>query len=133
MPWRELPHTADLLLEITAPDWPRLAEEAATALAANLGEPDPRAPATPRPLAVTGIDREELLVHWLTEILVWRELEELLPVRVTVEAATNETLRGVAHVAPARRLATVIKAVTYHDLAVIDAPDGCRVRIVFDL
>jgi SHS2 domain-containing protein len=133
MPWRELPHTADLLLEITAPDWPGLAVEAALAFAVQLGEPDPDAPAMARPLAVAGIDREELLVHWLTEILVWRELEEVLPVAATVATATATELRGVIRVAPARRLTTVVKAVTYHDLAVAETAAGCRVRIVFDL
>jgi SHS2 domain-containing protein len=133
MPWRELPHTADLRLEITAPDWPGLVVEATLAFAAHLGRPDRAGPTVTRPLAVQGIDREELLVHWLTETLVWCESEGLLAVGVRLERAIDEELRGEMTLAPAAELGAGVKAVTYHELAVAVGPAGWSVRIVFDL
>jgi len=133
MPWRELPHTADLLLEITAPSWGGLVAEATAALAAHLGEADPAAPRVVRELIVDGLDREELLVRWLTQTLVWYETEELLAANVELAEVSASRLRGRVTVAALRRTTGHVKAVTYHDLAVRETPAGWRVRIVFDL
>jgi len=133
MPWRELPHTADLRLEITAPDWPQLVGEATLALAAAAGAPRPDAPRQSRPLRVTGADREELLVRWLSETLFWQENENLLAVAVALDEADDALLCGRVEVAPAAEITTRIKAVTFHDLAVSETAGGLTTRIVFDL
>jgi SHS2 domain-containing protein len=133
MPWRGLPHTADLCLGITAPDWPALAVGATGALAARLGEVDERAPAAPRRLRVTGPDREELLVRWLAELLYLSEVEKIAPRAVGFSTATDRELAGEVTFMPLTAPTGSIKAVTYHNLAVIAAADGWRVRIVFDV
>jgi len=133
MPWRELPHTADLCLEITAPDWPALVVEATRALAARLGGVDERAPGKARRLALSGPDREELLVRWLAELLYLSEVEKRAPVAVRLTTATNRELAGEVDFLPLVAPAGAIKAVTYHNLAVVAAADGWRVRIVFDV
>jgi SHS2 domain-containing protein len=132
MPWRELPHTADLLLEITAPDWPSLVVEATLALAAHLGTPPRDAAPLVRPLRVEGVDREDLLVRWLAMTLVWQELDQVLAVGAEVQATTDTELVGSVRVVPAAHLSGRIKAVTYHDLAVRQTAAGWSVRIVFD-
>lgn len=133
MPWRELPHTADLRLEITAVDWPRLVEQATLALAAAAGTPDPAAPQQNRPLQVKGADREELLVRWLSETLFWQESENLLAVAAGVTEAAVDRLEGWVETKPAAEITAHIKAVTFHDLAVKETGDGLVTRIVFDL
>jgi protein archease len=132
MPWRELPHTADLRLAISAPTWPELVAEATLALAAHLGDPTEAEPRT-RELAVTGLDREELLVDWLSQTLVIAELDGLLVTRVEIAVASTQELHGRLHLVPARAATGRIKAVTYHDLAVRHTDDGWRVVVVFDL
>jgi SHS2 domain-containing protein len=132
MPWRELPHTADLRLEITAADWPQLLREATLALAAQLGEPDRAAPPVARPLRIEALDREELLVRWLNEALVWCELEGLLPVDATVTPIGDAGAVGVMTLQPVRKRHVTIKATTYHGLAIEPTADGLVVRILFD-
>ncbi|HPM77035.1 MAG TPA: archease [bacterium] len=131
MPWRELPHTADLRLEIVAADWPALLGEAAEAFAHFLGEPDRRGTTKMRQIEVAGADREEVLVRWLSELLVINELEHLRPVRVDVQQADDTSLRALVYLQPTTGGGHV-KAVTYHGLAVAMTDRGLLVRIVFD-
>jgi len=132
MPWRELPHTADLRLEISAPDWPQLLKEATLALAAQLGQPKQDAAPITRALHLDALDREELLVRWLSEILVWNELENLLPVDVEIMEADETKAVGKIILQPVRSRATNIKAVTYHGLAFEQTAGGWVARVLFD-
>lgn len=132
MPWRELPHTADLRLEIQAADWPALLREALCALTANLGEVEADAPAIERPLQLTALDREELLVRWLNEALVWCELDGLLPVDARFDAIADNELAAVVTLRPVRHRRRYIKAATYHELAIEPHAGGLRVRVLLD-
>jgi SHS2 domain-containing protein len=133
MPWRELPHTADLRLEISAPDWPQLLKEATLALAAQLGQPKQDAAPVVRALQLDALDREELLVRWLSEILVWNELENLLPVDAEITDAGETKAVGRIILKPSRRRAANIQAVTYHGLAFEQTAAGLVVRVLFDM
>lgn len=133
MPWRELPHTADMMLEITAPTWPALLTEAAAALSNHLGEIDPTAPREMREVSLTALDREELLVRWLTMAIVWYETDGVLVADAVVHEASATQLTARVSVAPPGRLTGHVKAATYHDLAVVESDAGWRVRIVLDL
>ncbi len=132
MPWRELPHTADLLLEIQAADWPALLLEALRALTAHLGEVDTNAPAVTKPLRLTALDREELLVRWLNEALVWCELDGLLPFDAHFDAVGDTELTAMVTLRPVRQRRRYIKAATYHELAVEPHAGGLRVRMLLD-
>ena len=131
MSWRELPHTADLRLEIIAHDWPALLGEAAEAFARYLGKPERRGTPIIRHIEVDGSDREEVLVRWLSELLVINELERLAPVRVDIQQAEDTSMRALAYLQPATG-GSHVKAVTYHDLAVALTDQGLLVRIIFD-
>lgn len=131
MSWRELPHTADLLLEILAPDWLALLGEAAEAFAHYLGEPDRRGKPKMRQIEVEGGDREEVLVRWLSELLVINELEHLAPIRIDIQQADDTSVRALVYLQPTTGGGHV-KAVTYHDLAVVLTDRGLLVRVIFD-
>ena len=132
MPWRELPHTADLRLEIQAADWAGLLAEAALALAAQWQAPRGDADRFDRLLRVSAFDREELLVRWLTELLFWHEKEGVVPVAVRVKSAGETSAVGEFTLVGTTEIDDHIKAVTYHELAVEPLADGLAVRIVFD-
>jgi len=133
MPWRELPHVADIRLEICAPDWPSLLAEAALGMGAQMGLVNPAAASEPRPLQIEALDREELIVRWLTAALVWFERDGVVPVRVKVDAADEQHASGVVEVAPAETICAYIKAVTYHELKVEIVGDQWLARIIFDV
>ncbi|MDP8223281.1 MAG: archease [Candidatus Lernaella stagnicola] len=133
MPWRELPHTADLLLEITAASWPALITEAMHAFRKQLGDADRRRPAETRAVELVGLDREELLVRWLSSHLVWAELDGVLAMGVELSVASETKLTAMVTLHPAASLTGAVKAVTYHDLRVVESSAGWRVRILFDL
>lgn len=132
MPWRELPHTADLLLEIEASDWPGLLHEATMALGAFFSPPQPEADTVSRSLRIEAYDREELLVRWLSEVLVWNELEGLVPVTLDDLHCTQTSAAADIRLAPATEPGSPIKAVTYHQLEVKKTSRGLRVRVLFD-
>jgi len=132
MPWRELPHTADLRLEITAADWPALLMEAAAALTALLGGAQPGATGETLRWHISGHDREELLVHWLNELLFRHESQGTVTTDVQVQRACDSEAAGTFEAAPAKQTAAHIKAATYHDLRVETVADGLRVVVVLD-
>lgn len=130
--FREIEHTADWELEVWAPNFARLLEEAARGMYALAGIRLAASPRYERRLALVADDDENLLVNFLSELLYTAEMETLAfdDIRVQVESCVlGAELRG----APIAEYAKEIKAVTFHRLNVQRLPDGLRVRIVFDV
>jgi SHS2 domain-containing protein len=137
--YRLLDHTADLAFEVEAPDWPGLLDRATAALGdVILSDRGEEAPET-RAVRVAGEDREDVLVAWLTEVVVRFEEERFLARGARLDLASVRAAEGVllgrvvdlAAEAPDR----VVKAVTYHDLRVLGGDPGERWRaaVVLDL
>jgi SHS2 domain-containing protein len=129
--WRTLDHTADAGLEVAAPSWPGLLEEAARAFGKWLSAGKlPAAPhETSRALEVRGADRVEVWVHF------WRALHRLWTVEgflaaharvetsadgLVVEARIGCVSAGALD--PAHCLD--VKAVTWHNARVEERPAG---------
>ncbi|MFM8386149.1 MAG: archease [Planctomycetia bacterium] len=137
--FRMLPHTADAAFEVTAPSWEALVHEATVALGEVLrphaGEPVSR----DLPLSVTGADREDLLVAWLTQALLAYEQHGSVPRGarlVRVEAGRLEGHLLAQPTDPRREPPDrVVKAVTYHDLRVEPGSEASpwRAVVVLDL
>jgi len=93
-------------------------------------------PAQCRPLAARGEDREELLVHFLSEILFavdaegWQfsefRIQKLESAVIEAEGWGERTERS-AH----RRVA--VKAVTYHQVSVAQTAEGWEAVVYFDI
>lgn len=136
---RPIEHTADLAVELWAPDEPALLVEGARALVELLTEEaEVRAPAermVERTLELSAIDPEDRLVRWLAEVLYWATVEGFLVVDAALELAAPGRLRGrvQGQAGAAERVRTEIKAVTYHDLRLERGPAGVRARVVFDV
>ncbi|MBU0515935.1 MAG: archease [Proteobacteria bacterium] len=137
-PFTLIDHTADLGLEITAAGLPDLYAEAGRALMAVIFDNDPpRKASQGQTLKVTGMDRVDLLVKFLGELLYLTMTRGLAPVDIELEKLTDTRLTarlGLARVDFAENQPAIeIKAVTYHQAAVERTPDGWRARIIFDV
>jgi SHS2 domain-containing protein len=133
-PYQEVEHTADWALRVWAPTLEGLFADAARGMYALLGAP-PEAPGGGdwRAVAVAGEDAEALLVAWLQELLYATEADGVAFDDFQVEALEPTALRGRAHAVPAGRPEKVIKAATYHNLAIRRVDGGYETTIVFDV
>jgi len=155
--YRELEHPADLLLEITGPDLAGLFENALFAFYDQVAELDRFGPDRELSITVRETSPADVLRALLSEALYRLETEGFVAVgaQVTVETGVSpgclETraenarpepggLKAVARLwgenatASRHTLATEIKAVTYHRLAVERRPDGTYLAtVLFDV
>lgn len=131
---RQLEHTADLALELWAPDEPALLVEGARALVGLLTEAPPPSGDASRPVELRALDPEDRLVRWLSEVIYLATVEGFLVTDAALTLAGDGlrgTARGVAEAGS--RLRTEIKAVTYHDLELVRGPQQVRARVVLDV
>ncbi|MGH9786711.1 MAG: archease [Terriglobia bacterium] len=151
-PYEILEHTADVGLKAYGGTLPELFVNAARGMIAlaldppvppvpsgvegSEVEPQKVRPAQCRPLAARGEDREELLVHFLSEILYaldaegWQfsefRIQTLEPTHIEAEGWGEQSERS-AH----RRVA--VKAVTYHQVSVAQTAGGWEAVVYFDI
>jgi SHS2 domain-containing protein len=135
---QELEHTADVGIEVRAPDLAALFHRAALGLLHVLGgEAEPEGPQdSERPIEIRldAAGTDLLLSRWLREILFLRETEALAYRRAEFSRLTPDGLDARVLVRPARgNPEREIKGVTYHGLAVEDEQGAWRARIIFDL
>ncbi len=126
-------HTADMALEVWAPSLPDLFITAAIGMFTLSGlQLKKDGPPTVHHFHTQAVDNETLLVYFLSELLFLSERHHAGFVDYQVTLAKNRLQADVTAVA-IDSLEKHIKAVTYHDLAIQNEPDGYRVKIVFDV
>lgn len=135
--WRELPHTADLQIELWAPDEPELLRVGARAITAMVA-PDgvPPGPGPDRlPVALDALDPADRLVRWLNEVLIRAVVEGFLTTGADLDLRDDGGLRGTlhGHAGQRDRVTAELKSVTYHDLELTVAPHEARARVVIDV
>ena len=130
-------HTADLGLRAESPTLNELLAEMASCLtAAMLDNPEAIRPETPQPVTVAGGDREYLLYDWLRELLTRFERDGMLYGRFDVTVTSyglTATVWGEPFDRGRHQLSREVKAVTYHDLSVIEIPGGFRAEAIVDI
>ncbi len=136
-PYRLLDHTADLMFEIRGRGLPDLFANACLALFDTLTDLTRVTGDTVRTVTVTGVDRPDLLINWMRELLsLWTvdglliksaKISDLTETRLTAELASDRY-------APDRHiLKTDIKAVTYHKAAVDRQGNGWTAHVIVDV
>ena len=134
--YRELEHTGDLGIEVTASTRSELFRRAALALAALLVEPSNVESAVPRIVEISGGDDIDLMHDLLTELLQLFAADDFIWRDATIEErgrTLHVTLHGESF-DPSRHISRgEIKAVTYHQLAVENVSNEWRARIIFDI
>ncbi len=130
--YRELAHTADWALKVWAPDLGGLFIQAAQGMYALMGVELEETPCVERTIALTGQDAEDMLVGFLEELLYQAEIhgEGYRSFDVRFE---EQQLTAVLCAVPVRGQGKEIKAVTYHGLKIMEAPQGLETVIVFDV
>jgi len=123
-------HASELELRIEAPSAEDAVAEATAALGDVLGEPDDE-PVT-RELQVEGGDPGALLAAWLEELIFLAEQDLLIPQEARGVSVGEGVVRGQL-VARRGRPSHLVKAVTYHRLALERGETGWRATVVLDV
>ncbi len=132
--FEEIDHTADAALRLWAPDFETLLVQAARGAAwimtgKVLSGPFP----VQKRLALEAFDRESLLVAWLGELAYSAEVDRELFFSFKFDRVTDSRLIAAAEGLQVPVLKTVIKAVTYHDLAIVETERGLEATVVLDV
>jgi SHS2 domain-containing protein len=134
--YREIEHTADVGVELTAPTLPGAFEQAAAAMFDLICDLDLIDAGWTRAVRIEGRDIENLLVRWLTELLFIHESERVLLSAFGVTRLADTALEASVAGEPFDRkrhpIKLEIKAPTYHDLRIVRVGDGVQVRVIFD-
>ena len=135
--YRQIDHTADRGLQAWGATLPELFANAAEGMCAIYFDLPAVLPREERAVAAEGYDREEVLVDWLRQLLYGIEVDHFLPCRFAIVRLEDTRLEAVVRgepYDPARhRWRTGIKAVTYHDLHIVQEEGGrWEVQIIFD-
>ncbi len=132
--FEEVEHTADRALRIFGTTWEAFLVNAAHGLNSILApSPNRAAGLASKRVALDAIDRESLLVAWLSELAYWAEVESLVFDRFDFIELAPETLRAILGGTVAESLGRNVKAVTYHGLAIIESREGFTATIVVDV
>ncbi|MFQ5537558.1 MAG: archease [Gemmatimonadota bacterium] len=141
---RSLDHTADVGLEVEAPDLAGLFLRGARGMLWLMYGKEPSVPTAggavqlrAREVSLSAEDLDGLFRDWLREVLAWHDLEGKVPVgfpelsvhRGEAPALEARVLLGEHSEEPIRE----IKGVTLHGLAVERAGDGWRATVIFDV
>ena len=134
---RDIQHTADLGVEITADDLSSLFSAAGQALYGFIADPATIEMHEERSISVGGDGTEDLLHSWLCELLALFNLAGFIGKRCEVTQMTNERVIGIITGEKLdlsrHRFHTEIKGVTYHGLKVWQENGSWRARVIFDV
>jgi SHS2 domain-containing protein len=130
--YEEIDHTADWAFRAFGKDVKELFENAAYALFALEGALDAQSTFT-REIHVEGIDREALLVNWLSELLFLQETKRETYQKFEITNLTETELQATVHGAHTQPITKFIKAVTYHDLKIKQPEKGWEATVVVDV
>jgi SHS2 domain-containing protein len=135
--WRFLDHTADIRMEVLGRTREALFANAALGLTSLLAAPSSAAPETEFGIVLDGVDYEELLVDWLSEILFLNQTQGVVPVEVHIDHLAERRIEARIEGRFARPEEQgqdlEIKGVTYHGLSIVKTDEGYSARIVFDI
>ncbi len=129
----ELEHTADLSIRVRGRDLAELFVNAARGMFGLMTDLETVEHNVQQQVQLYEMDAETLLVSWLGELLWFNEESGAAFARFEVQSITHSELQATAWGGPAPSQWKHIKAVTFHDLAIIETSDGYEVTLVFDV
>ncbi len=137
--YRILPHTADGKFQAFGKTLGEAFGNAALAMVSLIWDWSTVVPKVRHFVHVTGVDREQLLVKFLSEVIYLFETRQFLlgkvdglKIRPQFEGFSLEAVLGGETLLPRHELFGDVKAVTYHDLK-IEECDGFTVQVVVDM
>jgi SHS2 domain-containing protein len=132
--FEEIEHTADWALRVRGQDLPELLTNAARGMVSLVVSESAAIPTdVEQHLDIEAIDSEGLLVDWLSELAYWAEAELLIFHQFDLQNVTPTSLKATVRGGHAPKLKKHIKAVTYHNLEIIETEAGLEATVVFDV
>lgn len=132
-----LEHTADVGIAARGSSRAQIFEQAAAGLIALFLDPSDVRCTSARKVGLSGDGDEELLYHWLSEILFLFDGRRFAPAMTRVERIDGHRLRALVigeAFDPARHTTrTDVKAITYHQLSVHRAGKLWRATVFVDI
>jgi SHS2 domain-containing protein len=132
-----LDHTADIGIVVYGEDLKSLFQNAGEAFFHLITDLKKVRLRTERKIEIGKESLERLMVDWLTELLFFHDVENLLFKRFLVESVGEEGLKAKAKGEPFEEgvhvIKTGVKAVTYHQIEVRQEKEGWRAQIILDL
>ncbi|HHT9123392.1 MAG TPA: archease [Candidatus Wunengus sp. YC63] len=130
-------HTADIGIDVFGTTIEELFTNAAFALFDIIADLSTVECKAEYQVKISGVDREQLLVIWLSELLYLHDVKYLLfkDFHITdmkenqlTASVSGEVFNDDKHV-----IKTEIKAVTYHGLSIVQENHQWKARVIFDL
>jgi SHS2 domain-containing protein len=135
--YREIEHSADLGVEITAADLPALFASAGEALYALIADPATIKSREDINISATADNPEALLHAWLCELLALFNVQEFVGKHCEIAQISDGQVQGrvSGETLDLKRhdFHTEIKGVTYHDFKVWREAGAWYARIIFDV
>ena len=132
--FEEVEHTADAAFRIYGRDMEELFVNAGHAVSFLLCEnPSEISGRMGKNVNIEADDAEELLVEWLSELCFLAETKSLVFVRFVPEMVKSTRIKAKIYGDKIDRIKTHIKAVTYHNLEIMETETGIAATVVFDL
>lgn len=128
--FRWVEHTAELELELEAPDEAAIFGQALTAVAELIG--DGSGPHLTHEVEVEADEPALLLVEWLSELVYLAETEQFVPERIASLELGYGRLRATVE-GHRGEPSQLVKAITLHRLEFRRLDDGWRARVVLDV
>jgi SHS2 domain-containing protein len=132
--FEEVEHTADWALRVRGRDWQDFLVNAAYGMASLLvADPAAIPLEVERRIALAAFDAESLLVNWLSELAYLAEAELIIFHQFNLDEATPTHLQATVRGGRAPTLQKHIKAVTFHNLKIVETDAGFEATVVFDV
>ena len=130
-------HPSDLGIEARGESLPEAFEEAAAGLMGLIVDPLSVGTTEARDITVTGDDIEHLLVKWLSEILFLYDGKHFVPKAFKIYELTPHVVRanilGEPFLEGYHTTRIDVKAVTYHQISVMETSRGVLLRVFLDI
>jgi len=132
-----LDHTADLGINVRGEGLKDLFETAAKALMHLMIGGESQGKTSDMNITVSGQDLPDLLVRWLGEILYLFDGEDLVVTSIHIDFLSLSRLDAALKTVPfdpsVHEIHSEIKAVTYHQIQVIEKGSFWEAQIIFDI
>jgi SHS2 domain-containing protein len=132
--FEEIEHTADVALRVQGKDLKELLKNAALGMAHLICEEDFLSDdCGEQHVEISDEDAEGLLVEWLSELVFLVETKSFIFQRAEIQDLSETYFKAKVYGKIARELKVHIKAVTYHNLKIVETEYGLEATVVFDI
>lgn len=134
--YEEINHTADIGIKAYGRDLAELFSNAALGMFQTVADLSFFHPNQKSEISIKALDKEELLVSWLRELLYKYIFDECIVVGTTIKEISDTELKAVVDfdkITDRSKLKKDIKAVTYHDVHIYKVDDHYETQIIFDV